>query len=192
MDIAKGDQRTEEFRRLNPFETVPTIVHGDYNLWESAAIITYLADAFAIDSHWYPKDIKKRGRINAYFHWHHTNTRFYCRALGYYAIVSVVLYGLPPTAPDRLLQVENDLRDFLREFDEKLGNGYVCGAEISIADIFAFNEVMGLQIVEFDHSCYANISRWFKEIEEIPEIRETFEAVTALRIEAGLVKNKGA
>ena len=71
VSIPKGEHLTEDFARINPHQRVPAIVHGDYNLWESPAIVAYIADAFNVDNQWYPKDIKVRGRINAYLHWHH-------------------------------------------------------------------------------------------------------------------------
>ena len=187
MDLSKGDQRTEEFRRINPFETVPAIVHGDYNLWEAAAIITYLADAYSVDSHWYPKDLKKRGRINAYFHWHHSNTRLYCRALIFYTVVGPLIYGIPPATPEQEEKLTNDLKNFLSELDTTIGNGYITGDEMNIADIFAFNEIVSLKIRDFDHSSFANVSRWFAEIEQIPEVREHFEVLIAFvnRVKGG-------
>ena len=68
INLHAGEQRTEEFSKINPFQTVPCIVHDGFNLWESAAIVVYLSDAFNTDTQWYPKDIKIRGRINAYLH----------------------------------------------------------------------------------------------------------------------------
>lgn len=75
ISLVEGDQNTEEFSKINPFKAIPAIVHGSYNLWESAAIVTYLSEAFDTDNQWYPKDLKIRARINAYLHWHHQNTR---------------------------------------------------------------------------------------------------------------------
>lgn len=50
IDLLKGENRSEEFSKINPFKEVPAIVHGDFKLNESAAILTYLADAYNIDN----------------------------------------------------------------------------------------------------------------------------------------------
>ncbi len=42
----KAEHKTPEFLALNPMGKVPTIEHGDVVVTESAAICTYLADAF--------------------------------------------------------------------------------------------------------------------------------------------------
>lgn len=75
LNIFLKEKISDKFLRINSFQEMPAIVHEDYNLLESAAIVAYLADTFNIDNQWYPKDNKIRGRINAYLHWHHQGTR---------------------------------------------------------------------------------------------------------------------
>jgi glutathione S-transferase len=43
IDLLKGEARTDEFRRINPFGRVPFIVDGDFSLGESNAILLHLA-----------------------------------------------------------------------------------------------------------------------------------------------------
>lgn len=55
------------FIDLNPYHCVPTIVHGDFVLWESHAVLKYLCDAFKGNnflSKVYPEDAIQRARIN--------------------------------------------------------------------------------------------------------------------------------
>lgn len=44
VDLTTGEQRTEAYRKLNPTGRVPTLVDGDVVLWESNAILVYLAE----------------------------------------------------------------------------------------------------------------------------------------------------
>jgi len=46
LDLAAGDQKRPEYLKLNPNGTVPTLVDGGLVLYESAAIVQYLADKF--------------------------------------------------------------------------------------------------------------------------------------------------
>ena len=43
LDFAKGDQRTPDYLALNPMGKAPSLADGDFSLWESAAIMCYLA-----------------------------------------------------------------------------------------------------------------------------------------------------
>jgi glutathione S-transferase len=46
LDLGKGDQQKPDYLAINPMGKVPAIKHGDAIVSESAAICTYLADAF--------------------------------------------------------------------------------------------------------------------------------------------------
>ena len=42
---------------------------------ESHAIMRYLADSRGCDDHWYPKDLRKRAKVNQYLDEHHNYIR---------------------------------------------------------------------------------------------------------------------
>ena len=44
VDLDKGEHRTEAYRRIHPHGRVPALRHGDLVMYESAAILLYLAD----------------------------------------------------------------------------------------------------------------------------------------------------
>ena len=46
LNLGKGDQQKPDYLAINPMGKVPAIKHGDAVIAESAAICTYLADAF--------------------------------------------------------------------------------------------------------------------------------------------------
>lgn len=76
VSVAKGQQFTPEYKVINPMGKLPAIVHGSYKLFESHAILIYLACSFpGIADHWYPSDIQKRAKIHSVLDWHHSNLR---------------------------------------------------------------------------------------------------------------------
>ena len=103
VDLVKGEYLSEEYAAINPYQAVPAIAHGSYKLNESGAIISYIADAFNVDNHWYPKDIKIRGRIQAFIHWHHQALR---ERKDEYLVPKVVMPliagAAPPSAEDEV------------------------------------------------------------------------------------------
>jgi glutathione S-transferase len=44
VNLKSGDHLKDDFKNLNPFMRVPVLKDGDFVLWESAAIITYIGD----------------------------------------------------------------------------------------------------------------------------------------------------
>ena len=78
VDILKGAHYQEPYASLNPNRLVPMLEDGDLRLTESSAILKYLADKYDLPS--YPKDLKKRAKVNEVMDW--LNTQFY-RDFGY-------------------------------------------------------------------------------------------------------------
>jgi glutathione S-transferase len=47
LDMQAGEHRQEAFLAINPFGKVPAIVDGSCQVWESGAILMYLADKYS-------------------------------------------------------------------------------------------------------------------------------------------------
>ena len=174
VNFLQGETTTEEFTKLNPFQSIPVIVHNGYNLWESAAIVKYLADAYNVDNQWYPKDIKIRGRIDAYLHSHHGTTRTaitgYLRA----KVAGPRFYGRPELTEETEAPFIAKLNQFYEEFTTALSQSHYAArtAQATIADVFAYNEFSSGRIIPLNLDPQPAIKAWFEEIGAVPQIRE--------------------
>src|SRR5437667_12573825 len=68
VDLTKGAQRTADYLALNPTGRTPTLVDGNFVLWESTAIMHYLAERKA--SMLFPNDARTRADIMRWQSWH--------------------------------------------------------------------------------------------------------------------------
>ncbi|XP_071920107.1 glutathione S-transferase T1-like isoform X2 [Coffea arabica] len=77
IQLAKGEHKSPEYEAINPMKQVPAIeVDGKFRLFESHAILRFLATAFpGIAEHWYPADVFKRAQIDSALDWHHSTIR---------------------------------------------------------------------------------------------------------------------
>jgi glutathione S-transferase len=68
--VSFKDRETESaaFLAINPMGKVPALTDGDFNLWESNAILTYLATRFP-ETHALPTDAKGRADVDRWLHW---------------------------------------------------------------------------------------------------------------------------
>src|SRR3954470_7419900 len=61
--IAMGANRTPEYRAIHPFHKIPTLDHGDFRLYETAAILRYL-DRMANAPALVPGDARMAARMD--------------------------------------------------------------------------------------------------------------------------------
>lgn len=66
LDLLEGQQMSAEFMRINPQHCVPTIKENDFVLWESRAILDYLAETRA--AHLVPVSARERAILNQRLH----------------------------------------------------------------------------------------------------------------------------
>lgn len=66
LSFSERDSRKPEFLAINPRGKVPTIVDGDFALWESSAILEYLDERYPADNAsqlLFPGDVQQRATI---------------------------------------------------------------------------------------------------------------------------------
>ena len=68
VDYFKAEQKEPAYTAINPNASMPAMKDGDFVLWESNAILQYVADKLGRDSA-YPRDLRTRADINRWLLW---------------------------------------------------------------------------------------------------------------------------
>ena len=158
VDILKGESKTNpELKELNPNQKIPTLLDGDFSLYESNAILKYLCATQPIDERWYPKDPKKRALVDQYLDWHHLSVRISTEWF-----LSQYVTKQPPTHP-KILDIKSRLMKSMEILDTSIlkKSKYLAGDTITIADIQLLCELAEFWVVGKNlYEGYPNVEKW--------------------------------
>jgi glutathione S-transferase len=169
VDILTGAQRNPEFLALNPRGLVPVLVDGDFVLTESSAILKYIADK--VESPTYPRDPRRRARINARMDWINTDVS---RDLGYHMVYPQLLphhARSAGAAQDATIAWGKEKGEAHLALLDSAGLGthrFMCGDELSIADFLAAEHLHLASQIGSSFARYPNIQRWLETMRALP------------------------
>jgi glutathione S-transferase len=129
--LEHGGNHTPEYKKLNPNEVVPTLIEDDFVLWESNAILRYLAGKPG-GERFLPADPRDRARGDRWLDWALTTLT---------GCVNVAFRELIRTKPEKrdiaaLSKAVADSNRAMAMLDRYLGETpYTGGANFSIGDI---------------------------------------------------------
>src|SRR5205814_1366156 len=184
IDLMKGAHLQEPYVSINPNRMVPMLEDGDFRLTESSAILKYLADRFDLPA--YPKDLKKRAKVNEVMDW--LNANFY-RDFGY-GLVYPQIFPHHKRRSDEahtgaIAWGQEKSKAWLQSLnDHWIGpkNQYLTGNDITIADYFGSGLVSIAELIHCDLSAYPNVQRWLgnmKKLKHWDEIHQVFNGFVA-------------
>ncbi len=178
IDLTKGQQRTPDYLALNPTGRTPTLVDGDFVLWESTAIMQYIADRKP-NTLW-PNDARARADIMRWQSWQLQHWgKEACEPLIFQRLIKK-LFNLGP--PDAAV-VDKGTECFHREarvLDAHLAKQpYLVGKDLTLADVSVAAWLFYAREAELPVSPYARIQDWFGRVSALPAWRETAPAPAA-------------
>ncbi len=160
VDLMSGEHRSETYRALNPTARVPALVDGDFILWESNAILEYVA-ALRPEKALGPANPRERGEISR---WMYMNSSHLSPAIAHIFAHSIRL----PEDQRIPKLVENgraEVARCLEPFNARLGAGgeflldRLTIADISIAPTLGIVSMLGI-----DLAAYPNVAEWHSRI----------------------------
>lgn len=162
VDILASETHTAEFKQMNPNARIPVIEwDGDQYLWESNAILNYLADG----TQWLPQDKLQRAKVLQWQFFEQYSHEPYIATARY---INKYL-GLPEEREAEYHAKQTGGHKALSVMDQHLAeNQFFLDDQATIADISLYAYTHVADEGGFDLSAYTNIQRWFKDFERLP------------------------
>jgi glutathione S-transferase len=178
VDLTKGEQRTAEYLALNPTGRVPVLVDGDFILWESNAIMQYIADRFP-NTLW-PNDMRTRADITRWQSWQLAHwSADACDPIVLERLVKQVLKRGPPDAAIVAKATEAFHRDAQVLEAHLSKHSYLVGNVVTLADFSVAAPLLHWEQAELPIASYPHLRDWFTRIAALPAWRETAPAPAA-------------
>ena len=170
----EAEMNTPSHLALHPFERVPILRHGDFTIYETAAITAYVDDVFD-GQKLTPGDPHQRGRmnqwisaINGYYYpyliYHVSHERNVFPQLGIPSDEKVVAHALP--------KVETCLQVMDRELSH--GKEFLLGAQVMLADFYMLPMIHAFGFSPEAQALYPNfpaICAWREQMEALPTVK---------------------
>jgi len=176
LSFANNETRTPEFIALNPRHRVPTIIDGDFTLYESGAIVEYLDEAYPAQGRpLFPGDVKNRALVR----------RLMCEIADYTAeaVETVITQAFYTKAEERdaekLAAAKQGMRDEYALYGKAMRGDFLAG-ELSAADFALYPRVAAMKRCEVkmpdldaDGMLTPAMRAWKARMEALPYLDKT-------------------
>ena len=164
-----GGLDAPEFRALNPHGKVPVIREGPVVVWESHAILRYLAAAHGAGRFW-PSEPTARAAVDAWMDWAQTALQP--------AFLGGVFWGFYRTPPaqrdEAAIAAALDRTQRLLGLVEAqlVGRSFVAGGELSLADIAIGTHLYRYFELEIERPSIQRLEAWYDRLRARPAYRQ--------------------
>ena len=154
---AFGVVNTPEYRALNPNGLVPTIDDDGVVLWESNAVVRYLAAKHSAGRLW-PDDLARRASADRWMDWQHTT---------FWPAIRPLFMGLVRTPEDKrdphaIEESRLKTAEVLGILDHELSSqAFVAGDALTMGDIPLGCAIWRWMALPIERPARPNVQRWF-------------------------------
>ena len=158
LDFRAGEHKQPDYLKLNPNGLVPTLVDGDLVLWESSAILVYLAEKYP-DAGLLPGDPAARAAIYKWLVWQPASFMPHVLEL------RKQLIFLPEAQrdPERTAAAKSAIAEKIAFFGDHLGDGDYLAGSFSLGDI-VFLPHIHYAVVDLGLSLPGNVAHWYRRM----------------------------
>lgn len=148
--------KTPEYLKVNPNGKVPTLVDGDFKLFESMAINIYLAAKHGKDG-FYPSSLEDQAICLQWSFWGMTEVE---KPL---LTILIDMFMTPPDKrrPEAVAEAQRTLPKPFAVLDGALeGREYLLGSTFTVADLNLASICSWSKPIKFDYGPFPNVGKW--------------------------------
>lgn len=167
LDFFVGDLTTPAYLSINPTGRVPALVDNDLNLWESNAIMQYLADKVPGNT-LFPGDAQARADIVRWQSWELAHFNNALASLTYESVLKPQLMQQEPnqhTVESSMLSLKEHAAVLDNYMD---GREYISGNNLTLADYSIINIEGFKDMTPFDWTGYPHLGAYFDRMRAEP------------------------
>jgi GST-like protein len=167
ISLTQGEQFSAEFTHHNPNQKIPVLIDGDMSIMESCAILQYLGDKYPSDL--LPAHGKARWNVLQWLFWQAANVGpIFGNKLSYTRYMDDVDDAAKAHPLERFGKEGRRLASVL---DHQLeGRDYVCGDQLTIADIAIYPWVRGWKWSKINMTDLPNVMAWIDRVRARPAV----------------------
>ncbi|QBJ79473.1 glutathione S-transferase family protein [Aquitalea sp. USM4] len=166
VDLFRGEQNTPAFLQLNPNHQVPVLEDNGHVLWESYAIMQYLAE-LAPDQSLHAASARERADASRWMFWCAQHWMPPISSLNWENAIKQMAGQGPASA----VEVERAEAGFVAAgqiLDQHLaGREWICGQQPSLADLAIAAPLADWQQARLPLKEFGEIVRWFGQIQAL-------------------------
>ena len=172
LDFMKGEHKDSAFLAHNPNGKVPMLEDGAFWLWESNAILAYLADK-APQKGLYPTEPQKRADVNRWLFWESAHFGAACARLTSERVIKPMMMKQQPD-PAMVADGEANWQRYGAVLNGQLeGKQFVTGDMMTIADLALSSVLTYQQQAQLDMKSFRHMQAWLTRIESRDSWKKT-------------------
>ena len=161
---------TPDYLAMNPNGTVPTVRDGGSPIWETGAILRYLAGSYGDERFW-PRSPGERAQVDKWAEWSKVNAAASFTAPVFWRVVRT------PAArrdPEAIRAAVLDCERVLGIADAQLARSeYLAGEHLTLADIQLGHVLYRYHTIDIERAGLRHLRRYYDALTERPAYRST-------------------
>ncbi|CAD8186731.1 unnamed protein product [Paramecium pentaurelia] len=160
IDILKSENKSDQYTKINPNQTVPSIKQGTFTLFESHAILKYICEQYRLFDFYPQENLRLKALIDNYLDFHLNEMK----QITDYVLNSQKILN-EQELKEKQLNIDKLLQFFVKIFLNEGKYKYIYNHKtISIADLSAVNEILFLVMINYDFNQVPQIQKYITNI----------------------------